>query len=73
MARARTIAEVRDELDEVLAEVERGQVVAIQRSGKVIAEIRPAGGPSRLGRMAGSVTFLGDVVQPLDEPWGESR
>ena len=73
MARARSVAEIREELEEVLTEVEQGQVVTIQRGGKVIAEIRPATNHTRLGRMAGTVTFLSDVIEPLDEPWGESR
>lgn len=30
----------------------------------------PATRRSRLGRMAGSVTFLGDVIEPIDVPWG---
>ncbi len=71
MSRPLTVAEVQAALDQVVDDAARGEVIPITRQGKIIAEIGPPAGRSRLGRMAGSVRFTGDIVEPIDVAWGE--
>lgn len=73
MARPLTVAEVQADFEHLVDEAARGEVIPITRHGSVVAEIRSSPRRTRLGLMAGSVTFLGDVVEPLDIPWVESR
>ena len=60
-----------DQLPELMRAVEAGNVVPIERHGRVVAEIRPV--RRRLGCMRGTVTILGDVVAPVDEAWDAER
>ena len=69
MAQPLTVIEVQADLENLVDEAARGEVIPITRHGTVIAEIRAPAHRSRLGLMAGSVTFLGDVVEPLDISW----
>lgn len=71
MGRPLTIAEVQADLESLVEHAAHGEVIPISQKGKIIAEIRPAGTRGRLGRMAGSVQFLGDVIAPIDVPWGD--
>lgn len=73
MAQPLSVAEVQADFEHLVEEAARGEVIQITRHGNVVAEIRSPSRKTRLGLMAGSVTFLGDVVEPLDLPWGESR
>jgi prevent-host-death family protein len=53
--------EVRDRAGEYL----------ITKRGVAVARLVPAGPQTRplLGSMKGTVTVLGDIIAPLDEPW----
>ena len=46
--------------------------VCLTRYGKPVAEIRPLSAPesrkSWLGSMAGTVTYLGDIISPTTDP-----
>ncbi len=45
--------------------------IVITKRGKPIAKLVPIEEPSenQFGYMKGTVTILGDVVSPIDEPW----
>jgi prevent-host-death family protein len=47
MSREVTVDELRDQLDDILDAVERGESVSIRRNGRNIAALQPA--PGRLG------------------------
>jgi prevent-host-death family protein len=50
--------------------------VCVTRYGKPVAEIRPVSAPKypkrRLGTMAGTILYMGDVISPTTDPddWG---
>jgi prevent-host-death family protein len=50
--------------------------IRVTRYGKPVAEIRPPSPPerpkSRLGTMAGTILYMGDVISPTTDPddWG---
>lgn len=55
---------------------ETGREVVITKRGRPVARLVPvAEAPSRavFGCMRGSVTIVGDIVAPLEEPWEASR
>lgn len=52
-----------------------GREVVITKRGRPVARLAPLATPRTLdiyGCMAGSVTFVGDVVAPIDEEWSAS-
>lgn len=55
-------------LDEVAAS---GDTLVITKRGKPVAELRPvAAKPKpRVGFMRGTVTYMGDVISPVDAEW----
>lgn len=66
--------EFRQHLFEYLEQVQQGGYVNIQVRGRVVARLEPVTDPvlaarARLAALAGSIV-LGDVLTPLDEPWG---
>ena len=69
MGRPLTLAEVQADLEGLVDNAARGETIPITQKGQIVAEIRPAVARGKLGRMAGTVSFFGDVVQPIDEPW----
>jgi prevent-host-death family protein len=50
---------------------DRGTEYVITKRGKAVAKLVPVRVEQRplLGSMTGTVTFLGDIVSPLGEPW----
>ena len=66
--------EFRQHLFEYLEQVQQGGPMNIQIRGRVVARLEPVTDPvqaarDRLAALAGSIV-LGDVISPLDEPWG---
>jgi prevent-host-death family protein len=60
-------------IDEV---VTNGDEVLVTKDGKPVAKLVPfesASGLRTLEQLRGSVTILGDIVAPLDEPWDAER
>jgi len=58
----------------VLEEVRTsGEPILITKRGKPIAEVVPPsttdGTKRQLGMFGDTITFMGDVISPLDEPW----
>lgn len=50
--------------------------ILITKRGVIMAKLVAAGKPVKrplFGAMKGSVTILGDLVQPIDEPWQAER
>jgi prevent-host-death family protein len=69
MAKTVTAAELQERLSAVLDELEEdGEEIEITRRGRVVARVVPA---ERLPRTAllGSLTFHGDITEPLGEDW----
>ena len=54
-------------LDEVAA---TRRDLVITKHGKPVAKLVPVDTPGPVDSLAGSVTFLGDVVGPMHEEWG---
>jgi len=50
---------------------DRGTEYVITKRGKAVAKLVPVRVERRTlrGSMKGTVTFLGDIVSPIDEPW----
>ena len=57
-------------MDEVAA---TGEELIITKRGKPVAKLSPADSarPSLLGCTKGSITILGDIVEPIDAGWEE--
>ena len=57
-----------DVLDEVASKHER---IIVTKNGKPVAEIIPVVGKPKsiFGALKGSVTFMGDLDEPLDVEW----
>ena len=48
-----------------------GEPVTVTKHGRPVVRVVPAeeDAPPFVGRLAGTATFVGDVVSPIDEPW----
>ena len=58
-------------IDEV---AERRQSLIITKHGQPRAKLVPVENTTPLlGAMAGTVTYEGDIITPLDEPWDAAR
>ncbi|HVG22787.1 MAG TPA: type II toxin-antitoxin system prevent-host-death family antitoxin [Thermoanaerobaculia bacterium] len=62
------------EWPEILDDVQKHHVeIVVTRDGEPIAKVVPVEAMPRrmrtLEELRGSVTFLGDIVEPLDEEW----
>lgn len=75
-----SVTDFKSRCTQVLREVaERRYQVEVTNRGKVVAVVRPPeeetppDPKSYVGRLAGTVTYLGDIVQPLDEDWDAAR
>ena len=55
-------------MDEV---AETGEGVLITKNGKPVAELVPAKHTDKplFGALKGSITYMGDIVSPIDEEW----
>jgi antitoxin (DNA-binding transcriptional repressor) of toxin-antitoxin stability system len=68
MTRTVPLAKFKENCAELVEAVEKNRdKVLVERDGRVVAELVPH--LRTLEEMRGSVTFLGDIVAPLDEPW----
>ena len=68
------VAEFKAKATKLLPRVARtGRVLRVLKRGKVLVEVHPPR-QSRpepfVGRARGAVSDIGDVMSPLDEPWG---
>lgn len=69
---AKTVAVDDAELSEILADVRKQTEIVLTEGGEPIARIIPIENPLR-GPMYGTITFHGDIVEPLDEEWKAER
>jgi prevent-host-death family protein len=48
-----------------------GEAVTITKHGKPLVKVIPFtdGAEPLVGRLAGSVTYLGDIIEPIDVEW----
>ena len=72
MTKTLPVAEVAQNFEAVLdSAAENGDEVLVEKEGRVVARLvpTPKSGGRTLEQMRGSVTILGDIVAPLDEPW----
>jgi antitoxin (DNA-binding transcriptional repressor) of toxin-antitoxin stability system len=68
MTRTVPLAEFEENCAEIVETVEKNRdKVLVEKNGRVVAELVPH--LRTLEEMRGSVTILGDIVAPLDEPW----
>ena len=68
MTRTVPLAEFEENCAELVEAVEKNRdTVLVEVDGRVVAELVPH--LRTLEEMRGSVTILGDIVAPLDEPW----
>lgn len=75
-----SVTDFKAQCTQVLREVaERRYQVEVTNRGKVVAVVRapeeesPPDPKSYVGRLKGTVTYLGDIVQPLEEDWDAAR
>lgn len=52
---------------------ENGDEVLLEKDGRVIAKVVPMQREVTLESMRGRLTIVGDIVEPLDEPWEANR
>ena len=64
----KTVALGEAELGDIVDELKPDDEVVITRDGEPVARITPIQNPLR-GPMYGTVTFHGDISEPLDEEW----
>ena len=70
---AKTVAAGEVDLDDILDEVEKHhEEVVITRDGEPVARLTWIDKSLR-GPMYGTITFHGDIVEPLDEEWDANR
>ncbi len=55
-------------MDQVAA---TGEPITVTKRGRAVVRLVPAltVQPHFIGRLAGTATFVGDLVSPIDEPW----
>jgi prevent-host-death family protein len=76
---AKTVALSEIEWPTLLEEVQKGQEeVVVTKDGQPIAKVVPIGFAAQrrlrsLEELRGSVTVLGDIVEPLDEEWDADK
>ena len=48
-----------------------GEAVTVTKRGRAVVRVIPVvkGAPAFGGRLAGTATFVGDILSPIDEPW----
>jgi prevent-host-death family protein len=48
-----------------------GEPITVTKRGRAVVRMVPALAqrPRFVGRLAGTATFVGDLVSPIDEPW----
>lgn len=67
------VAEFKAKCTTIMPMVKRtGRIVRVMRHGEPLVELHPpaARAPEPfVGRLAGTVTRMGDLVRPLGEPW----
>ena len=68
----KTVAVGDVELSDVLADVKKQTEVVLTEDGQPVARVIPVGNSLR-GPMYRTVTFLGDIVEPLDEEWNAEQ
>jgi prevent-host-death family protein len=68
-----SVTEFKAKCTALMAQVaETGRTLVVMKRGKPLVEVTPAGEDAPtpfLGRLAGQVTILGDIVEPLDVEW----
>lgn len=61
------------DLDDILEELEKHhEDLVITKSGEPVARVTPIEKELR-GPMYGTITFHGDIVEPLDEDWDADK
>lgn len=58
--------------DQVLEDVKNRDEVVITKDGEPVARVVPVEQGVR-GPMAGTITFHGDIIEPLDEQWDAEK
>ena len=71
MTKTLSAAEVVQSFDALLNDVaENGDEVLVEKDGRIVARLVPSGSDEvTLESMRGRLQILGDIVEPLDEPW----
>lgn len=48
-----------------------GETITVTKRGRPVVRMVPVieDAPPFVGRLAGTATFIGDIVSPIDEPW----
>lgn len=71
MTKTLSAAEVAQNFEAVLNSVaEHGDEVLVEKGGRVVARLVPNGAREvTLESMRGRLKIIGDIVEPLDEPW----
>jgi len=71
MTKILSATEVAQSFDALLDDVAKnGDEVLVERNGRVVARLVPSGSEDiTLESMRGRLQILGDIVEPLDEPW----
>jgi len=71
MTKILSATEVAQSFDALLDDVAKnGDEVLVERNGRVVARLVPGGSEDiTLESMRGRLQILGDIVEPLDEPW----
>lgn len=71
MTKTLSAAEVVQSFDALLNDVaENGDEVLVEKNGRIVARLVPGGSDEvTLESMRGRLQILGDIVEPLDEPW----
>lgn len=71
MTKTLSAAEVVQSFDALLDDVaEHGDEVLVEKNGRIVARLVPGEGDEvTLASMRGRLRILGDIVEPLEEPW----
>jgi antitoxin (DNA-binding transcriptional repressor) of toxin-antitoxin stability system len=68
----KTVAIEETALREIVHELRTDDEVVITEDGRPVARLTPIRDPLR-GPMYGTVTFHGDITEPLDEEWDADK
>ena len=68
----KTVAVGEVDLSELVDDLQADDEVVITKDGRPVARVTPIRDPLR-GPMYGTVTFHGDITEPLDEEWDAEK